>query len=98
MPKHLSKLSKNIQIKVMKSYRNSFVNFIRALQDKICGALENEDGQAKFIEELWEREGGGGGRTRVISGGRIFEKGGVNISEVSWYPTRLNGAIPQGGA
>lgn len=66
----------------MKSYRNTFVNFIRGLQDTICSALEKEDGLAKFIEEQWQREGGGGGRTRVISGGKIFEKGGVNISEV----------------
>src|ERR1043165_3047399 len=66
----------------MQSYKESFAGFIRQLQDKICAAIEAEDGQAKFVEELWEREGGGGGRTRVISNGAVFEKGGVNISEV----------------
>lgn len=66
----------------MKSYKEEFVTFIRELQNKICTALEGEDGKAKFVEELWEREGGGGGRTRVIQNGNVFEKGGVNISEV----------------
>jgi coproporphyrinogen III oxidase len=66
----------------MKSYKEEFVAFIRQLQDKICTAIETEDGKVKFLEELWEREGGGGGRTRVIQHGDVFEKGGVNISEV----------------
>jgi coproporphyrinogen III oxidase len=66
----------------MESFKTPFVAFIRNLQDEICSALENVDGKATFIEELWQREGGGGGRTRVISGGAVFEKGGVNISEV----------------
>lgn len=52
------------------------------IQDEICAALELTDGQAKFEEELWEREGGGGGRTRIIQNGNIFEKGGVNFSAV----------------
>lgn len=52
------------------------------IQDEISSALENIDGSAKFQEELWEREGGGGGRTRVIQNGNIFEKGGVNFSAV----------------
>jgi coproporphyrinogen III oxidase len=54
----------------------------REIQDEICAALEATDGLAKFEEELWEREGGGGGRTRVIQNGNIFEKGGVNFSAV----------------
>ncbi|OOQ62117.1 oxygen-dependent coproporphyrinogen oxidase [Mucilaginibacter pedocola] len=54
----------------------------RQIQDEICAALEQCDGQAKFEEELWEREGGGGGRTRIIQNGNIFEKGGVNFSAV----------------
>lgn len=53
------------------------------LQDSITLGLEEADGKSKFIEDLWERAGGGGGRTRVISGGNIFEKGGVNFSAVS---------------
>nr|WP_067061684.1 oxygen-dependent coproporphyrinogen oxidase [Mucilaginibacter sp. L294] len=54
----------------------------KQIQDEICAALEATDGKAKFEEELWEREGGGGGRTRVIQDGHIFEKGGVNFSAV----------------
>lgn len=52
------------------------------IQDEICAALEAVDGKAKFEEELWERDGGGGGRTRIIQNGNIFEKGGVNFSAV----------------
>jgi len=54
----------------------------RQIQDEICAALEQVDGIAKFEEEMWEREGGGGGRTRVIQNGNILEKGGVNFSAV----------------
>lgn len=54
----------------------------RQIQDEICSALETTDGKALFEEEQWEREGGGGGRTRVIQNGDIFEKGGVNFSAV----------------
>lgn len=52
------------------------------IQDEICQSLEQLDGKARFEEELWEREGGGGGRTRVIQNGNILEKGGVNFSAV----------------
>ncbi len=52
------------------------------IQDEICAALEAVDGKAKFEEEKWQRDGGGGGRTRVIQNGNIFEKGGVNFSAV----------------
>lgn len=52
------------------------------IQDEICTALEQLDGKAKFEEEKWEREGGGGGRTRIIQNGNILEKGGVNFSAV----------------
>jgi coproporphyrinogen III oxidase len=52
------------------------------IQDEICVALELADGKAAFEEEKWERDGGGGGRTRVIQNGNIFEKGGVNFSAV----------------
>jgi len=54
----------------------------QAIQDEICAALENLDGVAKFEQELWQREGGGSGRTRVIQNGNILEKGGVNFSAV----------------
>ncbi len=52
------------------------------IQNEICTALEAADGKAKFEEEKWEREGGGGGRTRVIQNGAVLEKGGVNFSAV----------------
>jgi coproporphyrinogen III oxidase len=54
----------------------------KQIQDEICAALEATDGKATFEEEAWEREGGGGGRTRIIQNGNIFEKGGVNFSAV----------------
>lgn len=62
--------------------KEQFTAFIHALQDAICSSLEEADGNALFIEDHWERPGGGGGRTRVISEGEVFEKGGVNISTV----------------
>lgn len=53
-----------------------------SLQDRICSSLEKIDGLAVFEEDKWERPGGGGGRTRIIREGKIFEKGGVNFSAV----------------
>ncbi|MGB0525988.1 MAG: oxygen-dependent coproporphyrinogen oxidase [Flammeovirgaceae bacterium] len=52
------------------------------LQDRICQALEMADGKGKFKEDVWQRSGGGGGRSRVIENGNIIEKGGVNFSAV----------------
>ena len=54
----------------------------KEIQDEITKALEALDGKARFEEELWERDGGGGGRTRIIQHGNILEKGGVNFSAV----------------
>ena len=54
----------------------------RQIQDEICAALAQIDGKAVFEEEIWSRKGGGGGRTRIIQNGNIFEKGGVNFSAV----------------
>lgn len=59
---------------------------VKNLQDKICQGLEEIDGKARFQEDNWERNEGGGGRTRVIRDGGIFEQGGVNFSEV-WGDT-----------
>ena len=56
--------------------------FFSSLQDKICHALETCDGQTRFREDLWQREGGGGGRTRILENGAVFEKAGVNFSAV----------------
>jgi coproporphyrinogen III oxidase len=52
------------------------------LQNRICSALEEVDGKATFFEDAWERPEGGGGKTRVIANGNVFEKGGVNTSIV----------------
>lgn len=54
----------------------------KKIQDEITSGLETLDGKSTFVEELWQREGGGGGRTRIIQGGDILEKGGVNFSAV----------------
>ena len=62
--------------------KNKFFQYIQQLQDTITSKLEEIDGSVKFKEDLWERPEGGGGRTRVIENGAVFEKGGVNISEV----------------
>jgi len=62
--------------------KEQFYKYIQNLQDRICGKLEELDGKAKFQEDVWERNEGGGGRTRVIENGNVFEKGGVNISKV----------------
>lgn len=60
----------------------SWIQYIHGLQDTICAGLEKADGKAEFFEDKWEREGGGGGKTRVIANGNVFEKGGVNTSVV----------------
>ncbi|WP_038175862.1 MULTISPECIES: oxygen-dependent coproporphyrinogen oxidase [Vibrio] len=61
--------------------------FLIELQDSICHQLEQADGQAKFVEDAWQREPGeklgGGGRTRVMTAGKVFEQGGVNFSHVA---------------
>ncbi|MDQ7959378.1 oxygen-dependent coproporphyrinogen oxidase [Flavobacterium lindanitolerans] len=68
--------------------KNKFYAYIQTLQDKITAELERVDGQATFRQDLWKRPEGGGGRTRVIENGAVFEKGGVNISAV-------HGSLPQ---
>ncbi|PVW15084.1 oxygen-dependent coproporphyrinogen oxidase [Marixanthomonas spongiae] len=62
--------------------KDQFVTYIKTLQDTITSKLEEIDGKATFKEDPWVRKEGGGGRTRVIENGAVFEKGGVNISEV----------------
>jgi coproporphyrinogen III oxidase len=56
--------------------------FMKQIQDEICQGLEETDGTGKFIEESWQRPEGGGGRSRVMREGDVFEQGGVNFSEV----------------
>ena len=62
---------------------NIVIEFLKELQDKICHALEQSDGSGRFIEDNWQREAGGGGRTRVLTNGSVIEQGGVNFSLVS---------------
>ena len=56
--------------------------YLLGLQDSICSGLEVEDGNGRFKEDLWQRETGGGGRTRVLEQGDVFEQAGVNFSHV----------------
>lgn len=58
------------------------VEFLKGLQDRLCAGLAAVDGGSGFQEDTWERPGGGGGRSRVIQESTVFEKGGVNFSEV----------------
>lgn len=67
--------------------KEQFTSYIHNLQDTICAGLEAIDGKAKFVEDKWERPEGGGGKTRVMVDGIVFEKGGVNTSIV-------HGALP----
>src|SRR5690606_28572681 len=57
--------------------------YLLTLQDRLCAALEETDANARFIEDVWQRPEGGGGRTRVLSEGAVFEQVGVNFSHVS---------------
>src|SRR5207245_2957101 len=67
-----------------KDERQSTVSaYFQDLQERICAALTQADGKGAFREDNWKREAGGGGRTRIISEGAVFEKGGVNFSEVA---------------
>lgn len=60
----------------------SVKQYLQQLQDRICRQLAETDGGDGFLEDSWEREQGGGGRSRVLEGGRVFEKAGVNFSHV----------------
>ena len=62
--------------------KHHIAGVFRNIQDHICSELERADGLGKFQQDLWERPGGGGGRSRVLRHGHIIEKGGVNFSEV----------------
>jgi len=73
---------------------DTIVDFFKSLQNDICKGLEELDGKATFEEDLWQREGGGGGRTRLIRNGNVFEKGGVNFSHVHGpMPEKISKAL-----
>src|SRR5271154_3460486 len=79
-------------------FQQRVTTFFRTLQDRICGALEELDGPGRFQQDSWEREGGGGGRTRVLVDGGVFEKAGVNFSEVfGEMPAELAAQTPGEG-
>lgn len=64
------------------SLRDRTIEYLRGLQDRICQGMQALDPNSTFHTDHWERPGGGGGQTRVMGGGDVFEKGGVNFSEV----------------
>ncbi len=61
---------------------NSVNDFFLNLQDSLCRQLAECDGGAVFTEDKWRREKGGGGRSRVLKSGALFEQAGVNFSHV----------------
>ena len=69
-------------MQILKMNRGYISEAFQELQDHICSRLEEVDGKSAFKEDKWERSQGGGGRTRIIADGQVFEKGGVNFSEV----------------
>ncbi len=58
-------------------------SWLDGLQDRICAAIESADGGARFREDLWQRNEGGGGRTRILAAGEVFEQAGIGFSKVS---------------
>ncbi len=79
------------------AFRASVVEHLRRVQDSITAAIAKVDG-ASFREDLWDRPGGGGGRTRILENGEVIERGGVNISEVHGeLPKELAATMPGTG-
>ena len=72
-------------------------DYLTALQDRICVAIEGVDGDAHFTEDAWTRDEGGGGRTRVLRDGAVFEQAGVGFSDVSGttLPPSASAARPE---
>lgn len=72
-------------------------DYLTGLQDRICAALERADGRARFAEDVWTRAEGGGGRTRVLRDGAVFEQAGVGFSDVSGQalPPSASAARPE---
>ena len=76
---------------------DSVKTYLLSLQDRICTALEKQDGSTSFVEDNWKRAEGGGGRTRVMTAGTVVEKGGVNFSHVHGdaLPAAASAARPE---
>lgn len=64
------------------NYLDTVKPYLLALQDHLCSVLAAEDGHGSFQEDVWERSAGGGGRSRILSEGRVFEQAGINFSHV----------------
>jgi coproporphyrinogen III oxidase len=77
----LPKMPSINRLKIKMMHKEAITTWLMELQDHICERLEKLDGKGKFIEDAWQRDGGGGGRSRVIQG-TLIEKGGVNFSAV----------------
>ena len=77
--------------------KEAIKKYLLDLQERICGALEAVEDGARFQEDAWQRPEGGGGRSRVIAGGKVFEKGGVNFSHVhgAGLPPSATAARPE---
>ena len=89
----MQRILANIQIKLNKSMEFSATfrdmeTFIRGLQDQICNGLEVFEPIQRFQQDIWERKQGGGGWTRILSGGQTFGKAGVNISSIHGEMTK----------
>jgi len=79
----LNSLDKNTQLSNdFTEHKTQISTWFQGLQSRICTALEEADGKSNFQIDTWEREGGGGGTSRVIENGNLIEKGGVNFSAV----------------
>ena len=72
-------------------------DYLTGLQDRICAAIETADGGARFTENSWQRAEGGGGRTRVLRDGSVFEQAGIGFSDVSGskLPPSASAARPE---
>ncbi|MDZ7769515.1 MAG: oxygen-dependent coproporphyrinogen oxidase [Woeseiaceae bacterium] len=72
-------------------------SYLRSLQDRIVQALEDEDGGARFTRDAWKRPGGGGGESRILAGGAVFEQAGVGFSHVhgSELPSSASKSRPE---
>ena len=83
--------------KISQSQIDSVKSFLLKLQTNICDQLTHEDGAGEFVVDEWQREEGGGGRSRVMANGQVIEQGGVNFSHVygNKMPASATAARPE---
>ena len=78
--------------------RDEIAARLRGFQDQVSAGIERLDGTAKLREDTWERPGGGGGRSRILEGGAVLERAGVNFSEVfGELPDEVGKSLPGSG-